>query len=451
MPKKIPTSKILLAFLSCVITLLVWTQGLKDSLNRPSVSFDITQKENEIIELARPAIPLEFQDLFISKSPLLEIKDSLSRFPFSELTERNKLIWLLINSEKTSIEIQYFDQFDNKEYKRASDYLKRNYLNKQYIPDYELFQNLRNDKFLYYLFNKKFNFDSSSLIQLETANIMLIKLILIRLIPLITILIGSILLIQAFWRFLNLKKIYWQEYSPLELNWIDMILLISGGFVVLGEVISPIISITFVQLFSEKLPTEILQSLQIFFGYIFMALPPLIIIYYQIKSIDKEFNWMKDYFQFNFRPFNESFLKGFKGWIMVIPIVLLTSLIMNLLVDDQPGSNPLLEIVLNNNNYFAFLLLFLTTTILAPLFEEIIFRGVLLPILSRDFGRSLGIIISSFVFALAHLSLSEFPPLFVLGVGLAFTRLVSGRLSSSIVMHSLWNGLTFFNLFLLRT
>ena len=124
---------------------------------------------------------------------------------------------------------------------------------------------------------------------------------------------------------------------------------------------------------------------------------------------------------------------------------------MNLFIDNQVGSNPLLEIVLNNNNFLAFILLLITTTIFAPFFEEIIFRGVLLPILSRDFGKILGIILSSFIFALAHLSFSELPPLFILGVGLGTTRLVSGRLSSSIIMHSLWNGLTFFNLFLLRT
>ncbi len=118
---------------------------------------------------------------------------------------------------------------------------------------------------------------------------------------------------------------------------------------------------------------------------------------------------------------------------------------------EQNGSNPLLEIVLNNNNYLSFFLLFLTTTLLAPLFEEIIFRGILLPTLSRDFGVISGIIVSAFIFALAHLSLGEMPPLFVLGIGLAITRIASGSLFSSVIMHSLWNGLTFLNLFLLRT
>ena len=135
---------------------------------------------------------------------------------------------------------------------------------------------------------------------------------------------------------------------------------------------------------------------------------------------------------------------------MVIPFVLLVSL-MNSLIDNQNGSNPLLELFSKIIIIFSLILLFLTTTFLAPLFEETIFRGVLLPVMSRDFGKILGILISAFIFAIAHLSISEIPPLLVLGIGLGITRIFSGSLLSSVVMHSLWNGLTFFNLFLLRT
>ena len=50
--KNTSKSKLTLAFLSIVITFFVWQQGLRDSLNRPSVSFDISQKEQEIAELS---------------------------------------------------------------------------------------------------------------------------------------------------------------------------------------------------------------------------------------------------------------------------------------------------------------------------------------------------------------------------------------------------------------
>ena len=451
MYKNISKSKIVLAIFSLLITCLVWQQGLKDSLSRPSVSFDISQKEYEISELALPAIPKEWRKVFVFGNPKEEIREALSKSSFNEMTERNKLIWLILQNRETNINEEKFIGFQSIEYRSVSEELRKYYLNEGFKPSNEILINIKDDRYLYHLLNDKFNIETNNVPLKNISRLMFIKILIIRLIPLLSIFIGSILVIKTLWDFIKFRNFEWPDFKPLELQWIDMVLLISGGFVVIGEVFSPLISLALVDLVSKNFSSEIVQSLKIFFGYLFMAIPPLLIIFYQIKSIDNEFLFNKDYLQFNFKPLKETLYQGFKGWIMVIPFVLLISLIMNLLVDNQGGSNPLLEIVLNNNNYVAFFLLFITTTILAPLFEEIVFRGVLLPILSRDFGIIAGILSSSFVFAIAHLSIGELPPLFILGIGLGITRLASGRLLSSIIMHSLWNGLTFLNLFLLRT
>ena len=134
---------------------------------------------------------------------------------------------------------------------------------------------------------------------------------------------------------------------------------------------------------------------------------------------------------------------------MIMPLVLLTGFLMNNFVGDQGGSNPLLDLVLRSHEPLPLTLLLFTTVVLAPFFEELIFRGALLPALVDKFGRSWGIGISALVFALAHLSVGELPPLFVLGIGLAILRLSSGRLMPCALMHSLWNGITFSNLLLL--
>ena len=72
-----------------------------------------------------------------------------------------------------------------------------------------------------------------------------------------------------------------------------------------------------------------------------------------------------------------------------------------------------------------------------------------MPVLVDKQGKILGVILSAFIFALAHLSVGELPPLFVLGIGLALLRISSGRLFPCIIMHSLWNGITFASLLLL--
>tara|TARA_B100000965_G_scaffold401504_1_gene425480 strand:+ start:973 stop:2331 length:1359 start_codon:yes stop_codon:yes gene_type:complete len=452
MNKNLSKKKLFLAFISLIITFFVWQQGLRDSLSRPSVSFDISQKEKEIAELALPAIPTNLRNLFAVNDPIEEINSSLSGISFDELTERNKLIWIISsNHNEINIKKEYLDSFNDENYKLIVDILNQKNIDNSYKPNDDLLNLFKDDRFLYHLLSKTFSLDESQFITNALSKKMFLKLIAIRLIPLLTIVLGSFLVLRTFWSVLAARKIEFKEFKPLDLDLLDMVLLISGGFVVLGEVISPLFSITLVELVSSNLSLELTQSLKIFFGYLFMAIPPLLIIYYQIKSFDNKSIFKKDYFQFNLLPIKDSFIQGLKGFLMIIPFVLLVSLIMNLLVDNQNGSNPLLEIVLNNNNYISFLLLFLTTTFLAPLFEEIVFRGVLLPILSREFGIILGITISAFIFALAHLSISEMIPLFILGVGLGTTRLISGRLSSTVIMHSLWNGLTFLNLFLLRT
>ena len=452
MNKNISKTKLFIAFISLIITFFVWQQGLRDSLNRPSVSFDISQKEKEIAELALPAIPINLRNIIINNDPIEDIKKSLSEISFDELTERNKLIWIISSkSNEINIKQKYSNRFDNKNYKLVVENLIKSNLDNSYKPNDNFLDLFKEDRFLYHLLSKRFSLDDSRLITNALSKKMFLKIIAIRLIPLLSVVFGSLLVLRTLWIILASRKIEWKEFIPLDLDLLDMVLLISGGFVVLGEVISPLFSITLVELVASNLSIELTQSLKIFFGYLFMAIPPLLIIYYQIKSFENKFIFKRDYFQFNLFPIKESFFQGFKGFLMIIPFVLLVSLIMNLLVDNQNGSNPLLEIVLNSNNYVSFVLLFLTTTFLAPIFEEVIFRGVLLPILSREFGIILGITISAFIFALAHLSIGEMIPLFTLGIGLGTARLISGRLSSSVIMHSLWNGMTFLNLFLLRT
>ena len=450
--KNISKTKLFLALISLVITFFVWQQGLRDSLNRPSVSFDISQKEQEITELAVQSIPTNLKNYFVTNDPVDQINNALSQVSFNELSERNKLIRIISSkSNEFIIDKNISKDFENINYKLLVDEIGKKSNDKTYKPNVAKFDFIKGDRFLYHLLSKKFEFDDSSLITKSFSSKMFLKIFAIRLIPLLTIMLGSILALKTSWKAISMKKFEWKEIKSLDLKLIDMILLIAGGFVVLGEVFSPLFSISLVELFSKNISFELSQSLKIFFGYLFMAIPPLFIVYYQIKSLKGEFSFKKDYFQLNFLPLKEAIIQGIKGWLTIIPFVLLISLIMNSLIDNQNGSNPLLEIVLSNNNYLSFILLFVTTTLLAPLFEEIIFRGILLPILSRDFGIILGIVISAFIFALAHLSLGEMPALFVLGVGLGVTRIASGSLLSSVIMHSLWNGLTFFNLFLLRT
>ena len=120
--KNISKTKLSLALISLAITFFVWQQGLRDSLNRPSVSFDITQKEQEIAELAAKAIPTNLKNFFITNDPVDQINNSLSQVSFNELSERNKLI-RIISSESNEFLIyrNSSKEFENTNYNLLID------------------------------------------------------------------------------------------------------------------------------------------------------------------------------------------------------------------------------------------------------------------------------------------------------------------------------------------
>jgi membrane protease YdiL (CAAX protease family) len=86
--------------------------------------------------------------------------------------------------------------------------------------------------------------------------------------------------------------------------------------------------------------------------------------------------------------------------------------------------------------------LFFIIVIVAPVFEEIVFRGVLLPFMVRRTGFWPGILLISLLFGGMHFHLPSLLPLFLLSVlfSLAYARTQS--LLVPIGMHILFNGVT---------
>ncbi len=89
--------------------------------------------------------------------------------------------------------------------------------------------------------------------------------------------------------------------------------------------------------------------------------------------------------------------------------------------------------------------------IIAPAAEEILFRGILLPLLMKRLGAGPAVILSSALFALIHLHVPSFFPLFVLATGLALAYIYTGSLWVPIMMHAVFNGMNLAILLLATT
>lgn len=83
----------------------------------------------------------------------------------------------------------------------------------------------------------------------------------------------------------------------------------------------------------------------------------------------------------------------------------------------------------------------LLAAVWAPFNEEMFFRGFALPGLAGRYGPTLGVILSSAVFAAFHVHPGALVPAFVLGVALGMTYVRSGSVLPGIFIHSLHNTL----------
>ena len=146
--KNVSKSKLTLALISIVITFFVWQQGLRDSLNRPSVSFDISQKEQEILELSVQSIPVNLKQFFIINDPVDQINKSLSESSFEELTERNKLIRIISSESNDPIIYKNISKnFGNKNFQLLIDEIEKKSNDNSYKPNSNKFDLFKGDRF----------------------------------------------------------------------------------------------------------------------------------------------------------------------------------------------------------------------------------------------------------------------------------------------------------------
>ena len=85
-------------------------------------------------------------------------------------------------------------------------------------------------------------------------------------------------------------------------------------------------------------------------------------------------------------------------------------------------------------------------SLVAPVWEEFIFRGFLLPSFTRYFRADVSILLSSLIFALAHFSIERLIPLTFLGMLMCVVYLRSKNILAPIILHSLWNAFAFVEL-----
>ena len=444
-----------LALVTLALSLLLWLNGLIDSLSRPSVGHDLNRRQLELAVLAEPSLSGPLQSLLVGRNPQQALAEAINTElklaqeagrtidPGLEL-EQALLLMRLGNEAAAEPLLRQLSAGPSPQAQLAKALLQpaqpRDVLQREQLigslPQGGLLRQWSCEAL-----GSGATCSSEALSQRAGA-----QLLTVTVLPVVLLVLGVATLLRELW-------LRWRgranEAPPLQgpqLSGVDAVLLIAGGFVVVGELLTPLLVspllISLLQQWAIQSPLK--EGLSVVALYLALMSGPLLILTWMLRG-KAEAGWL----QFRWSPLVVNLRQALKGLLMVLPLVSLVGWLQGQLWGDPGGSNPLLELVLNSHNVAALACFGFTAIVLAPLFEETIFRGALLPVAGRRLGAVGGIVLSAAVFAVAHLSLGELLPLLVLGLGLGWLRWNSGRLGSCVLMHALWNGLTFANLVIL--
>jgi membrane protease YdiL (CAAX protease family) len=138
------------------------------------------------------------------------------------------------------------------------------------------------------------------------------------------------------------------------------------------------------------------------------------------------------------------------GFLAVaVVMVLVVSLALGPFLRPQESpQRELMDLVAGIQGFLPLGLLFLTVSVAAPLFEECLFRGTLLPWLGYRLEKRMGVrpgwtcalVLSSLGFGLIHLQPVALPVLSTLGFALGLAFLHTRNLGTAILVHGVWNG-----------
>lgn len=96
------------------------------------------------------------------------------------------------------------------------------------------------------------------------------------------------------------------------------------------------------------------------------------------------------------------------------------------------------NVALTMGSETSLLLNFLVMVICAPLYEEYIFRKLIVD-RTRQYGQGVAILMSGLMFGLAHGNLNQFAYAFTIGMFFAFIYVKTGKLRYTIIMHMMFN------------
>lgn len=231
---------------------------------------------------------------------------------------------------------------------------------------------------------------------------------------------------------------------PLPWNWRDVgkavLLIIVGSFGVGALVVG-------IALLTDTMPTEGQGMAAAPFFWLGTLIYGVVILAVYLFGVRRA---QGDWSLLGFRSFSQ-------WWLPLAPIFTMIqlfgmSIINILLVLPFTGGefeNPQIEALTGGSALSPrdLSLLIILVAIIAPIAEELFFRGMLYPLLRQRWSPTVAIVVNGLLFAVIHFIPILLPGLFFVGIVLAWVRERSGSLIPCMLIHALQNAIVLLGLY----
>ncbi|MDD5072828.1 MAG: type II CAAX endopeptidase family protein [Candidatus Omnitrophica bacterium] len=141
------------------------------------------------------------------------------------------------------------------------------------------------------------------------------------------------------------------------------------------------------------------------------------------------------------------------GYLVIVPVLAVIMIIVFIglrIFSYEPPETKALEILYEAKGTKLLLVLTALVTVIGPIAEELFFRGFAYPVFRKKIGVRNAILLISFVFAMLHMNIVSFFPIFALGILLAYLYEKTGSVVPSIAVHIIHNSAVIFFVFLYK-
>ncbi|MHA3773343.1 CPBP family intramembrane glutamic endopeptidase [Verrucomicrobiota bacterium sgz303538] len=143
--------------------------------------------------------------------------------------------------------------------------------------------------------------------------------------------------------------------------------------------------------------------------------------------------------------------RGVLMLLAAIPVVLIFSLASVAFLQEQAKEQELVKLfsdVSRQGDMATVIKILIAGVVVAPLCEELIFRGYFYPVAKRFLGPVAGALLTALLFSISHVNLASLPSLTVLALCFIVAYESTGSLLVPITMHACFNAANLFLLYL---